>query len=295
MFARWWRLFRLLFGVPIAAKLWTLVAIMGLYSGAVVVIEFNGPFKVGVHPQMHTVLGVFLGMLLAFRNNTAYDRWWEGRKLWGQLVNDSRNLIIKVTALPKIEAGEAQHLARLIVNFARGLKEHLREGIKPRQLSIYKQVVAHEPKHVPLNLALIVRQRISQWRAAGKIDGFEEMQLDVHARALMDICGACERIRRTPLPVSYLAFVRQMIFLYLITLPWGLVDDFGGWTVPADMLVAYFMIGIELIAEDVGEPFGRELDDLRLDDICNTIEDSMKELKAAVTPETIEPGPAIPR
>ena len=173
---------------------------------------------------------------------------------------------------------------------SRALKEHLREGIRPKQLSIYKHVVPDEPKHVPLNLALHVRERISKWRAAGKIDGFEEMQLDTHSRALMDICGACERIRKTGLPLSYLAFIRQMIFLYLITLPWGLIDDFGAWTIPAVVLASYFMVGIELIAEDVGEPFGRGLDDLRLDDICTTIDDSMKELGSSPTSDLSQLG-----
>lgn len=285
MLSRFWRILVTLVRVPVAGRLWLIVSMMALYSSAVVVLDFSLPphYKFGIHANMHTVLGVFLGMLLGFRNNTAYDRWWEGRKLWGQLVNDSRNLILKARALGKLDINEVQYLGRLVVNFARGLKEHLREGIRPKQLSIYTHVIPTEPKHVPLNLALLVRERISQWRTAGKIDGFEEMQLDHHSRALMDICGACERIRKTPLPLSYLGFIRQMIFLYLVTLPWGLIDDFRAWTIPAEILVAYFMVGIELIAEDVGEPFGRGLDDLRLDDICHTIEDSVKEL---AMPET---------
>src|SRR5262249_8357386 len=135
-------------------------------------------------------------------------------------------------------------------------------------------------KHVPLHLAFLVREQIEQWRTAGKIDGFEQIQLDVHARALMDICGACERIRKTPISYSYLAFVRQMIFLYLVTLPWGLVDSFEYWTIPAEVMAAYFLVGIELIAEEVGEPFGRGIDDLALDDICNGIETSITEVVA---------------
>jgi ion channel-forming bestrophin family protein len=282
MFARWWRLFRLLFGVPIAARLWTLVGLMALYSGFVVAIEYSmpTPFKIGVHPQMHTVLGVFLGMLLAFRNNTAYDRWWEGRKLWGQLVNDSRNLVLKATALAKVEAVEVQYLSRLLVNFARGLKEHLREGIKPRQLSIYKQVVPHEPKHVPLNLALLVRQKISQWRSAGKIDGLEEMQLDLHSRALMDICGACERIRNTPLSSSYRALLRHGIAIYLAVAPFYLMEDTGIAGLPMFILAAYFLLGVEFVAEEIEEPFGAGGDNLPLERYCATISQSVNEIIA---------------
>lgn len=288
MFARWWHFIVSMFRVPIAGRLWAIVAVMGVYSCSVLALEL-GILHVGVklHPGMHTVLGVFLGMLLGFRNNTAYDRWWEGRKLWGQLVNDSRNLVLKARAYNKLDTSEVQYLGRLVTNFARALKEHLRDGIRPKQLTIYNQVVPTEPKHVPLHLAYLVREKVSQWRTAGRIDGFEEMQLDVHCRALMDICGGCERIRRTPLAYSYLGFIRQMIFLYLITLPWGLVEAFQYWTVPAVVMVAYFLVGIELIAEEVGEPFGRELDDLRLDDICRGIEESVREV-VTPSPESTE-------
>src|SRR5262249_51846628 len=155
---------------------------------------------------------------------------------WGQLVNDLRNVSIKVRSLVKIGDEEAHRFGRLLINFARALKEHLREGVRPKQLSLYGNIRA-EPKHVPANIALMVRDAIRVWREQAKIDGFEELQLDVHARALMDICGACERIRRTPLPRSYFLFIRQCILLYLFTLPWGLIHDFDYWTVPAVMII----------------------------------------------------------
>src|SRR6266850_1690557 len=99
---------------------------------------------------MHSLLGIVLGLFLVFRTNTAYDRWWEGRRLWGQLVNDLRNLSIKVRCLAKVSDEEAHRFGRLLVNFARALKEHLREGIRPKQLSVYRDVRS-EPKHVPAN------------------------------------------------------------------------------------------------------------------------------------------------
>jgi putative membrane protein len=289
MASRWQQYKDWMANAKVIKRLWLVTILTAIYSEGVVALEMGLlHYKIGIHPNMHTVLGVFLGILLAFRNTTAYDRWWEGRKLWGQLVNDSRNLIIKCRALPRVELPEAQYVARLLVSFARALKEHLREGIKPKQLTLYQKVVNEDPQHVPLHLAFLIRERITQWRTDNKIDGFEEIQLDVHCRALMDICGACERIRKTPLSYSYLAFVRQMIFLYLITLPWGLVDSFGHWTVPAVVMAAYFLVGIELIAEEVGEPFGRGIDDLALDDICKGIEISLNEVVSRQVETPIE-------
>lgn len=263
---------------PVSRRIWTSVAGMAVYALGVVYAEhliFDN--QINIPPSFHALLGAVLGLFLGFRTNTAYDRWWEGRKLWGQLVNESRNLAIKVQAVPRIERAEALSFGRLVINFARALKEHLREGIRARQLSVYKDTV-FEPKHVPAHIAFQLREMASLWTERKQTDSFRELMFDRHLGALMDICGACERIRRTPLAYSYITYIRQGIALYLFTLPWGLVHDLSFWTIPAVMIVSYFMIGIEMIAEEVEEPFGRSLDDLMLDDICKTIETSVTEI-----------------
>ncbi|MGE3804554.1 MAG: bestrophin family protein [Gemmataceae bacterium] len=280
-------------GTPVARKLFSSVALVTAYSTAIAILdEIYLHQAVQIQASFHALIGTVLGIFLVFRTNTAYDRWWEGRKLWGQLVNDSRNLAIKVRALHHtLNQAEMLLMGRIIINFARALKEHLREGIRPKQLSLYKQL-SHEPTHVPANISAMCRERIKRWRRDNRIDGFEELQLDVHARAFMDICGACERIRRTPLTRSYVFFIRQSIFLYLLTLPWGLIENFNYWTIAACAMIAYFMVGIELIAETVEEPFGREEDDLTLDAICSAIEASVSELLAMGTPAAKREPPA---
>src|SRR5262245_24676282 len=170
-----------------------------------------------IKPQLHVMLGMVLGIFLGFRTSTAYDRWWEGRKLWGQLVNDCRNLAIKVVLLPKVNRSEKEEIGRLLVVFSRSLKDHLRATPKPQD----RETMAG-PAHIPLDTARSIRARLVAWREQGLIDGYDDILLDVHSRALMDICGGCERIRKTPLAQSYLHFIRQCIGLYLITLPWGL-------------------------------------------------------------------------
>src|SRR5207247_1960397 len=118
-----------------------------------------------------------------------------------------------------------------LVNFALALKEHLREGVNRKQLSVFRNL-QFEPKHIPAQGACFIQEKIRDWQQRGLIDGFDALQLDVHVRSLMDICGGCERIRRTPLPRSYWLFIRQCIGLYLLSLPWGLVHDFQYWTIP---------------------------------------------------------------
>jgi putative membrane protein len=221
-----------------------------------------------VGSQLHGVLGLVLGTLLVFRTNTSYDRWWEGRKLWGQLVNDSRNLAIKVATCVHADKADVKALGQWLIDFSLALKGHLRGGIVLQQLPGFESSKA-QPKHVPAYLS-------------DQIGGFELLFLDQHASSLMNICGACERIQKSPISVSYRWFIRQSIVIYLFTLPWGLMKDFELWTIPAMVLLSYFMIGVEMIAEEIEDPFGDGEDDLRLDDMCRTIEQSVNEIMAEV-------------
>lgn len=225
--------------------------------------------------DMAVVNGVLLGVLLGFRNREAYDRWWEARRLWGQLVNDSRNLCLKarVWADP---AGAAE-LRRLVPGFAVALKGHLRKGTTLQSVAGFESDPA-TPEHVPLHLAGRVYQLIAAWIAAGRITDIQFQTLDAHARGLMDVCGACERIRNSPVPVSYRALLRHGTIIYLATAPWFMSGDYGYWATLVVALLAYFLLGIEFTAEDVEEPFGTDGDDLDLAKFCRTIRAGVEEV-----------------
>jgi putative membrane protein len=213
---------------------------------------------------------LILGVLLGFRNTQAYDRWWEGRKLWGQLVNDSRNVCLKAKTLPGLTADDRRHLGRLVAGFAVALKNHLRGGGKLQAVPGF-EADPETPPHPPLCLAGRVYEATRSWRAAGKVTDFDLLLLDPHAKALMDVAGACERIRSSPVPLSYRALLRHGLVLYLLSTPWLIADSLTWLTVPVMALLAYFLLGIELTAEDVEEPFGRDGDDLALAAYCDTI------------------------
>ncbi len=249
-----------------------------LYALAIAAIDawYHGDL-VRLNAGFHTLLGLVLGLLLVFRTNTANDRWWEGRKLWGQLVNDSRNLAIKIQTCVQAPTEEKRRLAAHLVDFSVSLKGHLRTGVRLNSLPSFADDSA-DPEHVPAYVAQSIYDQIEHWRRADQVGGFELLFLDQHASALMNICGGCERIRKTPIPTSYRTFIRQSIALYLSTLPWGIVDLLHWWTIPVSLCVGYFMIGIEVIAEDVEEPFGYGADDLRLDEICAAIDRSVQQI-----------------
>ncbi len=230
-----------------------------------------------VPPDLHAMLTLVLGCLLVFRTNTAYARWWEARKLWGALVNVSRNMAVKVADLVRASDADLVKFRTEIVAFAYGLRDHLRREADIKKLDGFKDCV-DSPKHVPAYIVTRMYEELGSWKKDAFIDGDELRVLDEEARRFLDICGGCERIRNTLIARSYRTFARQCVFLYLLTLPWGIVNTFHSLTIPITAIVAYFMLGLEIVAEDVEEPFGRASDDLDLDGLCNAIEVSVHEI-----------------
>jgi putative membrane protein len=253
------------------------VAALTVYAAFVVLLDRWLPIDIPpLAAQFHGFLGLILGTLLVFRTNTSYDRWWEGRKLWGQLVNDSRNLAIKVETCVRADAADVQRLGRWLVNFAYALKAHLRGNAHLSDFPDFSLSPGEkQPRHVPAYIAARIYEQFESWRQNDQLGGFELLFLDQHAASLMNICGACERIQKSPISLSYRWFIRQSIAIYLITLPWGLMEGFGWWTVPAVAMLGYFMAGVEAIAEQIEDPFGVSKDDLMLDDLCETIKQSV--------------------
>ncbi len=262
-----------------------IVVLLAAYSILVIVVDrwfFDESPQFGA--QLHGLLGLVLGFLLVFRTNTSYDRWWEARKLWGQLVNDSRNLAIKVACCVRTEPADKYVFGRHLADFAWALKGHLQGGRPLNELAGYRQAT-ETPAHVPLYVVRNIYQQIESWRCADRLDGFEFWVVDRHAVALMDICGACERIQKTPIAHSHRAFIRFSIACYLLTLPWGLLEQFKLWIVPATMLLGFLLVGVELIAETIENPFGHTIDDLSLGDLCRTVESGVLEVLPAPSPE----------
>jgi putative membrane protein len=251
----------------------------GLYS-CLAVWKENSWLKdeADVPSEVHSALTFIVGLLLVFRTNAAYSRWWEARTLWGSLVNASRNFTCKMAALGNIPADEVDKAARAVSTFAYSLRHHLR-GEDPRPLS--PELETDSARHAPMFIANRLYVSLGEWKAAGWIDGDELRVLDRELSQLLNICGGCERILRTRIARSYRAFARQCVLVLLITLPWGLVHDFQWWTVPITVIMAYFMLGLEIVAEHVEEPFGYDEDDLDLDGLCETIDRSVREIAQA--------------
>jgi putative membrane protein len=232
--------------------------------------------------QIHSLLGFVIGLLLVFRTNSAYDRWWEGRKQWGALVNNCRNIAIKTNAaVPEGEKESRQLFSDLVPLYVYAMKEHLRNGVKikalPEQDFVSKSEMARS-SHIPNLIASKLYAELHRLYKVKVISGDQLITLDKEFKALTDIIGACERIKNTPIPFSYNLFLKKFIFAYTITLPFGLAHDFHYWTVPISVFVLYIFGSLELLAEEIEDPFGLDTNDLPTDDLADKINDNVREI-----------------
>ncbi len=264
--------------IPVVRKVWGLVIIVTIYSFLVDWFETANINTTYILRASSTLYGsLIMGLLLVFRTNSAYERWWEGRKLWGQLVNEIRIISINILTFLDLNKNDYQEFFYILTGFSVSLKEHLRNGIKLNSLSGFESV-SDEPYNIPLYLIDRLRQKIYTAKFnSGYKDGLLII-FDNHLTALTNILGSCERIKNTPIAPSYRALLRHGIALNLLGLPWYLSPSFHIWSLPIVIVSSYFMLGIELVAEDVEQPFTLSGDGLPLDNICEVIKKSLEQL-----------------
>lgn len=235
--------------------------------------------------RIHSLLGFVISLLLVFRTNSAYDRWWEGRKQWGALVNNCRNAAIKLKAhLPASETESLKLFETLIPAYVDAMKEHLRKGVDVEKLELggfMNQSELKKSSHVPNQIALKLYKELNQLYVNNKISGDQLITLDKEIKSFTDIIGACERIKNTPIPFSYNIFLKKFIFVYTLTLPFGLAHDFHYWAVPISTFVLYVFGSLELLAEEIEDPFGNDENDLPTDNLAEKIRLHVKEIISA--------------
>jgi ion channel-forming bestrophin family protein len=263
-------------------KLFPMMIFIGIYSGAIGYLEIQY-WKLSQDDHlknitiMHGMLGFVISLLLAYRTNTAYDRWWEGRKLWGSLVNNSRNLAIKLSAILK-EDKDKNYFKKMIPNYAAILGSHLRDEDTAKMLFEGLDLEIDHHKHRPNQIAKLLFHKINDLHQSGKISGDQLIIINSELQSFTEVCGACERIKNTPIPYSYSAFIKKFIFFYVMTLPFGYVFSLGYYTVPVVIFIFYVLASLELIAEEIEDPFGSDANDLPTAKIASNIKKHIEEL-----------------
>lgn len=288
----WFTFIFRVYKVETLQKLFPMLLAMALYTGLVALLEqewlklTHEPLSpLGVHLKnlnlLHSTLAFVISLLLVFRTNTAYDRWWEGRRLWGSLVNNSRNLALKLKAmLPEEDTESRQWFELLIPRFAYALREHLMSDKTRTELfdELPEGVDIDQNKHIPNQISLLLFQKVNALYKDGIITGNQLIVLNAELQSFADICGACERIKNTPIPFSYSVFMKKFIFFYIMTLPFGYVFSLGYLAIPVVVFIFYVLASLELIAEEIEDPFGSDANDLPTQKICINIEKHVKEL-----------------
>ena len=232
------------------------------------------------------VPSIVLGLLLVFRTNTAYERFWEGRKLWGQLVNTNRNLARQIWVVVKenssSECNAKIHHLHLLVAFARATKQHLR--CEPLDATFAAVVTPEElaeletMHHPPLEIAFWIANYLQSCFNQGRLNAIQLSALLSQVDTLVDILGGCERILKTPIPLAYAIHLKQLLLLYCLALPFQMVSTLGWWTAIAVGLISFAVFGIEQIGIEIENPFGHDANDLPLDAICDTMQRNIEDL-----------------
>ncbi|MDB5150579.1 MAG: hypothetical protein JWQ57_4599 [Mucilaginibacter sp.] len=259
-------------------ELFPLMIAVGAYAGVVTyfLIDFLHLPDTSILRKVifiHQTIGFVFSLLLAFRINSAYDRWWEGRKIWGSLVNNSRNLAIKLKHL--ISEDELAFFNYAIPRYARTLRDHLRDEYVSEDQSF---INIDAQKHVPNQVASEMIENIYRLNKEGIINPEQLFSITAEITSFTDICGACERIKKTPIPFSYNVFIKKFIFTYIMTLPFTWAFDLKYFIIPVIAFVLFVFASIELLAEEIEDPFGRDANDLPLDSICENIQKHVGEL-----------------
>jgi len=264
---------------PIASRLWLAILIAMIYSLVVYFAAYGFLDKLpSWSSEFGLVNGLVLGVLVAIRVRAAFDRWFEGQKLWAELTTHARNLAIKIAHIIDAEPNERRQSQQWISAFPFALVRRLRGDDPSIQGLPEVDLPQPRPAHVPSFIAGRLGELAAKWRQTGKLDGPGLWAVEANIRQMMDVTGQCERIVATPVPQSFHALLRHGLALSLLLAPWHLIHTLGLWALPVQAIIIYFLFGIELTAEEIENPFGTDVDDLPLIAYCESIRRDVDEI-----------------
>jgi putative membrane protein len=232
-------------------------------------------------PVPFTLLGIALAIFLGFRNSASYDRYWEGRKLWGAILNDGRTLARQACTLIDAEENERRCFVYVLIAFVHALRHQLRQsdampeivGLLPAELTSRVQ----SARFRPAVLLLWMGEWLREQRQAGLAESVLVEAMERPLSGLTDVLGGCERIAGTPLPFTYGIILHRTIYLYCLLLPFGLVDSIGYATPLMVALVSYTFFALEALSRELEQPFGETPNGLALGAMSSAIEATLRE------------------
>lgn len=258
-----------------------------LFAFAVLVVyfrEFLLRYQLHFNPAIFTLFGIALAIFLGFRNSVSYDRFWEGRKLWGALLNDTRSLARQAHTLVEGDDynKESTEFIQLLTAFVYALKHQLRQSSPDADMHrLLPESVAKPLKSVTFKPVMIMKELglwIKKAKTAGRVDSITQTAMEENLNKLSDIVGGCERIASTPIPYTYSVLLHRTVYIYCFLLPFGFVESLGWGTPFIIVFIAYTFVALEAIADELEDPFGIQPNDLALDAMAQMIENTLLEL-----------------
>ncbi len=254
---------------------------------SVSIVYFKGKlfeYKIPLNPAPFTLFGIALALFLGFRNNASYDRFWEARKIWGALLNDTRSLARQALTMSGYaeDSKEVSTFINYLIAFTYALKHQLRHTDANADLrqrldpAVAEQIAT--AKYKPVMLMKEMAAWVQQAREKDKIDTILQSAFDDNLNKLSEIVGGCERIASTPIPYSYRVLLHRTVYIYCFLLPFGFVDSLGWMTPIIVTFIAYTFVALEAIADEIEEPFGTEPNDMALNAMCSMIENTLLEM-----------------
>lgn len=277
------RLFLIVRG-SVLQRIFPQVLVVMALSAAVVLAHRSDPGRVpSFDGAPFALLGIALSVFLGFSNNAAYDRWWEARKAWGDLIAAGRDLA-RLTLLLDLrgaaEAAERRALLTDVMAFAHALVLHLRAGASreglERTLPPDLAAAAQDTPSLPVLLLADMGGRLARLRAEGHVSDIEFARLDDELKAMNRMLATCERILGTPVPFGYTLLLHRTAYLFCFLLPFGFADVLGWGTPLAAGLVAYTFFGLDALGSELEEPFGTMPNDLPIAALALGIERDMR-------------------
>jgi ion channel-forming bestrophin family protein len=249
------------------------VGLMALLAAALVWIDRHGTPMPQIDGLVFSTFGVALSLFLGFRNNAAYDRWWEARKLWGGLLADMRSLAREVELFVADPAARAD-LLRGALAFLHLHRANLR-GLHDDPVALERGGAAARAIHPPDAQMDLITRRLAEAHGAGVVDGFGLRALDTRLASMALQQAGCERIALTPLPYVYSLLIHRTIWLFCLLLPFAFIDP-AGWLTPLFVaIVGYVFLGLAEVTEELAHPFAMTANGLPLDAICRAAEISL--------------------
>jgi putative membrane protein len=277
-----------------------LALVLGTSTAVALAHRFLG-FDLAIAPLPFSIVGVALSIFLAFRNNAAYDRYWEGRKLWGGLVNASRNFGRQVTTLVVAgpdEASELQLLHTQLVHRQIAYVNALRASLRGDDVAVAQAELVTERElqrvgaleNPPVALLHEQARVLAAAAARGWLTDRRLLAIDATLNELTNLQGGCERIKKTPIPLAYRFFANRFVRAYCILLPFALVEQLGLVTIAASVAVTFVFLVLDRIGDIIQDPFTTGFNGLPLSAMCRTIEvDLRRQLGETTVPPLLTP------